>query len=132
MNRRHLFAAIPSLALATTSFGQKPGASPAALAKSAANCIEAGEICLAHCHDMLANSPAMAACAKTVSEVLAICTALERLAAQNAPTLAKQAAIALDACKRCDAQCRKFAAMPQCKACADACVACAAECAKFA
>jgi Cys-rich four helix bundle protein (predicted Tat secretion target) len=105
-------------------------ANPAALARTASACVAAGEACLAHCHNMLAANTSMADCAKSVSEVIAICTALEKLAAQNAPALAKQAAVALDACKRCEAQCRKFASMPQCKACADACAACAAECAK--
>jgi Cys-rich four helix bundle protein (predicted Tat secretion target) len=132
MNRRHL---VPALALGVTAaFSQtrKASGNPAALAKSAANCVSAGEACLAHCVDMLATSPAMAACAKTVTEVNAICTALEKLALQNAPSLAKQAAVALDACKRCEAQCRKFANMAPCKACADSCAACAAECTKFA
>lgn len=116
------------------TFAQKTPAKPdaAALAKSAAACVSTGEACLAHCHEMLASSPAMAACAKTVSELLAVCTALQKLASQNAPSLAKQAAVAADVCKRCEAECRKFAAMPPCKACADACAACAAECAKFA
>jgi Cys-rich four helix bundle protein (predicted Tat secretion target) len=136
MNRRQL---VPALALGVTAAlsqsnaqTKKATGNAAALAKSAAACVSTCEACLAHCLEMLASSPAMAACAKNVNELIAVCTALEKLALQNAPSLAKQAAVALDVCKRCEAQCRKFANMPPCKACADACAACAAECAKFA
>lgn len=132
MNRRQL---IPTLALAAATVGaqtKKATGNASALAKSSRECLSTSATCLAHCLDMLASNSSMAACAKSVNEVIAICTALEKLAIQNAPSLAKQAAVALDACKRCEALCLKFASMPPCKACADSCAACALECAKFA
>jgi Cys-rich four helix bundle protein (predicted Tat secretion target) len=128
--RRHIFS-IVAMVTGTAMGQKKAGLSAAALARTANECVSTGEVCLAHCLDMMASgNGSMAACAKVVNELMAICTALEKLAVQNAPSLARQAVVALDACKRCEAQCRKFAAMPQCKACADACAACAAECAK--
>ena len=105
-----------------------------ALVRTASDCITTGEICLAHVHDMGAQGDtSLARCAKSVAELTAVCAALRSLAAQNAPSVPKQAAVALDVCKRCEAECRKHEKVhSQCKNCADACVACATECQKVA
>ena len=64
--------------------------------------------------------------------MVALCGALRTLAAQDAPSLPKLAAVAMDACGRCEAHCRKSAkTMAHCKECADACAACVAECRKI-
>lgn len=105
-----------------------------ALTDAAAHCLSRGEICLDHCHDLLEQGDrTMAPCARSVNEMLAICTALHRVAAQNAASLKQMAAIAADVCKRCEDECRKHANKhPECKDCADACVSCGKECKKVA
>jgi Cys-rich four helix bundle protein (predicted Tat secretion target) len=108
------------------------GAAHDSLIHTAGNCVVTGEVCLAHIHEMLAQGDkALAPCAKSVSELTAVCEALRSLAAQNAPALAKQAAVTMDVCNRCEAECRKHEKVhSQCKNCADACAACAVECKK--
>jgi Cys-rich four helix bundle protein (predicted Tat secretion target) len=73
----------------------------------------------------------MGECAKTTSEMVAVCGALLALAAQGAPSLPKFATVCLEVCRRCEAECRRHA-HPPCKDCAAACAACAAECMKIA
>jgi Cys-rich four helix bundle protein (predicted Tat secretion target) len=105
-----------------------------ALIDAASGCVSKADICLAHCHELLAaGDKSLGACTKTASEVLALCTALRSIAAQNAPSLPRLASVALDSCKRCEAECRKHEKMHEvCKNCADACAACAVECKKAA
>lgn len=106
-----------------------------ALIAAASNCVVKGEACLAHCEQMLVDGDRSMApqCPKTGTEMVTLCGALRTLAAQDAPSLPKLAAVAMDACGRCEAHCRKFAnTRPHCKACADACAACVAECGKVA
>jgi Cys-rich four helix bundle protein (predicted Tat secretion target) len=96
-------------------------------------CISAGENCQTLCQEVLAQGDkSMAACAASVRQMLALCSALLTLAAQNAPALPKLAAVCADGCKACQAECEKHKEHPQCKACADACVACYNECKKVA
>ena len=105
-----------------------------ALIAASSNCVVKGEACLAHCQQMLADGDkSMAQCPRTGSEMVTLCGALRTLAAQDAPSLPKLAAVAMDACGRCESHCRKFANVQQhCRECADACAACAAECRKIA
>ena len=105
-----------------------------ALVATASDCVVKGETCLAHCHKILAEGDkSLGPCAKSVSEMLALCGALRSLAAQNASSLPKLAAVALDACRRCETECRKHEMEhKECKDCAEACAACAAECQKIA
>ncbi|MDZ4200881.1 MAG: four-helix bundle copper-binding protein [Gallionella sp.] len=108
-------------------------ASPyAALAAAAADCVGKGEICLNHCLELLAQGDKeMAACAQSVNQMLAVCTALRQLSNQNSSYTAKFAAIAADVCKRCEDECLKHAKKHiQCKACAESCSACHLECQK--
>ena len=110
------------------------GAARDMLIHTASDCVVTGEVCLAHIHEMLAQGDkALAPCARSVSELTAVCEALRALAAQNAPALAKQAAVAMDVCNRCEAECRKHEKTHSpCKNCADACAACSTECRKMA
>lgn len=105
----------------------------AALAKSAADCIQTGQVCLAHCLILLGDGEKeMAACAKSVSQMLALCGALQQLANQNSKLLPKLAALAQDACNQCEEACKKHAEKHQeCKACGESCAACAKECKKL-
>jgi Cys-rich four helix bundle protein (predicted Tat secretion target) len=102
----------------------------AALAASAAVCIADGEVCLQHCLEMLATGDkTMAGCSQTVRQMLAGCTALRDLALQKSAFTPRMAAVVLDLCRQCEAECDKHAATHGvCRACRDSCVACAKEC----
>lgn len=100
------------------------------LSAAAADCIQKGELCLSHCLDLLAQGEKeMAACAKSVNQVLAVCGALQQLVNQNSAYTAKLARIAMDVCKQCEDECMKHADKHQeCKACGESCAACYKEC----
>jgi len=137
MNRRQVLSGVGFLAVAAGTVEQglsqgSAGVPNKALVATSSDCVSKGEICLSHCIDILASGDkSMAACAKSVDELLAVCGALHALAAQGAPSLGKLASVALDVCRRCEAECKKHA-HPPCKDCATACAACAAECKKIA
>ena len=105
-----------------------------AVINTSADCIKAGEICLNHCLFLLGDGAKdMAGCAKSVNEMLAVCTGLMKLAIQNSKYLDAMLKIAVDVCTNCEKECRKHAAHhAECKACADACVTCIKECNKIA
>jgi len=105
-----------------------------ALIDSAGNCMNAGEVCLAHCITLLGEGDkSMAECATNVNQMLSICRAVHDLAAQQSPYLPAMAKIAQDSCKACQDACKVHADKHQeCKDCMDACEACAKECAKIA
>lgn len=106
------------------------GGKYSAVAHSAADCSHTGQICLTHCHVMLAEGEkAMAACAASVVELIATCDALMKLAASDSKYLQKMAALSLEVCTDCEKECRKHEKKHAvCKDCADACAACAKEC----
>ena len=151
MHRRDLVAAAAAAAATFSALAQtKPkAAAPAshdqhhahhagagkydAVMHSAAHCVMTGETCLDHCHQVLGEGDkSMAECARSVNELIAVCTALRSLAAQSAPRLPQMAKLALDTCLACEKECRKHEKKhEQCKACADACKECAAECRKL-
>ena len=143
MQRRELLASLGVVAAVTAvpnSAAQSPHqhshgtAAFQTLADKAGDCVSKGEVCLTHCYELLAQGDkSMASCAKSVREMLALCGALRSLASQEAPSVPKLAAVAMDACTRCEAECRKHEDMhAPCKACAESCAACAAECKKVA
>ncbi len=71
----------------------------------------------------------MAACAQSVSELLATCEALMKLAIQNSAFTPALAKVSADVCASCEKACRKHEKKHlECKACADACAACLKEC----
>ena len=104
------------------------------LIASSGECLQTGELCLAHCLMVLADGEKeMAACAQSVNELLAVCSSLQKLAAQNAPSLPKFAKLAAEVCARCEKECRKHEKKhKECKDCADACARCVKECQKLA
>ncbi|WP_412478244.1 Csp1 family four helix bundle copper storage protein [Azonexus sp. IMCC34839] len=105
----------------------------ASLVASTADCLKAGEACLAHCIYLLGNGEKeMAACAQSVNEMMAVCTALMKLASQDSKLVPAMAKLAADACANCEKECRKHEKKhPECKACAEACAACLKECKKL-
>lgn len=140
MNRRDAFLNSGAVLLATAAgtvvaqemahdHSHMHGTPLDALALASADCVLKGQACIAHCLVLLGNGDkVMAECAKSVSQTIALCNALESLAAQKSPLVAALAKVTLDACQSCEKECRKHEQHAQCKACADACVACIKEC----
>lgn len=91
----------------------------------AADCLKTGEVCVQHCFMLLGQGDtAMAACARSAYDMLAVTRALLALAAGPSEQLAAQARVALAVGERCEAECRKHEAKhPACKACAESCKA---------
>lgn len=107
-------------------------AAGSALAAAARDCVATADACLAHCVERLgAGDRDLEGCARTVIDVRAVCEALATLAAQNSPLLPKYAAVAHEACKACETECRRHDKHQPCKECAEACARCATECARF-
>lgn len=144
MNRRELLlggAALAGASLVSKAFAadghehHHHGSVPnAGLISATADCVQKGQVCLSHCLMLLGQGDKeMAACAQSVNQMLAICAATQQLAAQESTYLAKQAKIAMDACKQCEDECKKHADKHDaCKACMDSCAACYKECKKIA
>lgn len=103
------------------------------LGQTAMHCVLLGEACLDHCLDLLGQGDkSLAACAKSVEPLLAICNALRQLSTYQSPHVPKLAKLALEICKTCETECRKHKEHEPCRQCADACAECARECGKFA
>lgn len=105
----------------------------AGLAVATADCVQKGQVCLSHCLTLLAQGEKdMAACAQSVNQMLALCSALQSLVNQNSKLVKNLAAVALEACEQCQEQCKKHADKhEECKACGESCAACAKECKKL-
>jgi Cys-rich four helix bundle protein (predicted Tat secretion target) len=140
MNRRQMLQGAGALAVAGIAANaiaedRPPPASAtgADLAKTAGDCVRTGEICLAHCIEMLGRGDTdMADCAKSVNQLIPLCAALQSLATQNAAYTAKLAKVVMQACSDCRKECEKFSQHPVCKACAQACADCYRQCVKIA
>lgn len=111
------------------------GAMPAneAVVTSALDCVRTGEACLAHCFSTFAaGDTTLAVCAVRVDELIAVCSALAKLASNNSPQLVTYAKAAIAVCRECEKECRKHGnTHATCAACAKACAACAEECGKL-
>lgn len=97
---------------------------------TAGACVEKGEICLSHCITLLGQGDkTMAACAATVRDMLASCRALITLAAAESKFAPRLAALCVDVCKACEAECKKHADKHRpCKDCMQSCTDCAKAC----
>lgn len=104
------------------------------LVDAVSDCINKGEACIAHCLILLGEGDkAMAACARSVSEMIAVCEGLRKLAAQGSKRAAEVARIAMNVCLDCEKECRKHENKhAECRACAKSCADCARECKSFA
>ena len=104
------------------------GSGPAGLTAAAESCVRASHACLHHCLEMLATGNAsMAACAKTVSDLIPTSQALTALSAGGSAHTAALAAVVAAIAKACKAECDKHLAMGPCKACSESCAALIAE-----
>lgn len=103
------------------------------LIEAASDCVLKAQICLQHCLVLLGQGDkSMAACAKSATQVEAMCGALQKMAAAEAKNLPQLAKLAMDVCKACEEECKKTEKHPECKACMEACTACYKECQKIA
>lgn len=95
----------------------------ASLAKVAAECVGAGELCVSHCLQMLASgSTEMAECAHAAREMVAVCRAMLTLAANASPHIATLAEACNQVCAACVAACRPHAGHHEtCSQCKQAC-----------
>lgn len=140
MNRRDILQGAGLVALAGVAantfaedHSKHAGMSSGGLAQSAGDCVRTGEACLAHCIEMLGTGDNdMAACAKSVNQLIPLCSALQSLAAQNSAYTAKLAKVTMQICKECQQECEKFKQHVVCKDCAEACANCYKECEKIA
>lgn len=149
MERREVLGAAGALAAlaAGTALAQGGGAKPAAgghhhhagaktelLLDAVGDCINKGEVCLAHCIMLMGDGDkSVAGCARSVAETLALCEGLRKLAAQGSARAAQVAKLARAACLDCEKECRKHEKKhAECRDCAKACAACAKECEAFA
>lgn len=142
MNRRELMkggAALAGMALAAATVAAEhrhdhAGMQHDRLFAALGDCIQLGQACLSHCHDLLGEGEkSMAGCAKSVSEMLALCGALQQLANQRSRHTGRLATLAMEACRQCEDECSKHAEKHEiCKACGESCATCARACEKIA
>lgn len=144
MDRRQALQGVVSLtaAGAAASAAAQPqqhhhhhgGGQYGALMEVAADCVNQGEMCLAHCHELLATGDkTLGECAKRVSELLAACTALRSLTAQDSRFVPQYAKLTMQVCDACEKECRKHETKHElCKSCAQSCAACSKECKRVA
>ncbi|MBF0185063.1 MAG: four-helix bundle copper-binding protein [Magnetococcales bacterium] len=104
------------------------------LIQSAAHCLMVGQMCIQHCMMLLSTGDtSLTDCARSVSDMLTVCHALQQLAIAQSPHLPAMAELAVKVCDSCERECRKHENKhAACKACAEACKACAVECRKVA
>ncbi|HEX4459658.1 MAG TPA: Csp1 family four helix bundle copper storage protein [Polyangia bacterium] len=130
MRRRAFLAAGAGILAAATSLkahaapskSTAGGGAMSGVADAAGDCVRKGEACLQHCLTMLATGDqSMAACSKTVRDMLATSRALETLAVTNGPRAVALAKVAAEVARDCQAECAKHAQHPPCKECGDAC-----------
>lgn len=149
MNRRELLEVMAAIGLSATGTALASDTAPsvpagqehhhatskyAELVTDTTRCINTGEACIAHCLVLLGEGDKeLAACAKTVEDTIATCTALRQLAAANSPHVPKFAGPVADICYACETECRKHETKHSvCRDCAQACATCAKECMKSA
>ncbi|MBS1159660.1 MAG: hypothetical protein H6R15_2079 [Proteobacteria bacterium] len=101
-----------------------------ALVDSAQSCLATGEACLSHCLELLGNGDKeMAACAKSVNQMLSMVETLRKLAIAESKFLPRYASLCAEMCADCEKECRKHENKhAECKACANSCAACLKEC----
>lgn len=99
------------------------------LVTAASHCVATGNACLSHCLNMLAQGDReLAACARTVRDMLAACAALQELAAAESPHLKAFAQLVSQVCADCEAECHKHEQHTVCRNCEQSCHDCKAAC----
>ncbi len=100
------------------------------LRETASGCVSAGQVCLAHCIRVLSEGDkSMDQCAKAVNQMLALCGAIQNLAAQGSALTPALAKVALEGCRQCAEACEPHVDHhAECKACHQACLDCMKQC----
>lgn len=102
------------------------------LVVKARDCARTGEACLRVCLEVLEmGDTSMAACAKSVRELVFACDALAGMAVHDSRYLAEYAALTAKVCADCREQCLKHREHSQCLDCANSCEACIKACEQF-
>ncbi|MEM7433833.1 MAG: Csp1 family four helix bundle copper storage protein [Myxococcota bacterium] len=122
-------AAVTQTVVAASGCKAEGGTTPAAhvggddLVAALGACVAAGEACLTHCLRRLSTGDSsLGACAMRVREMLAICPAVETLALSESSHLPRAAALCVEVCESCRAECAKHAGHhAECRACEEAC-----------
>lgn len=100
------------------------------LSQEIAKCIRACEVCIAHCHALLAKGDTMLAeCLRRCLDLVPLCEATGTLANYGSELTVKTARVCLEACEACAASCKPHVGHHDiCKACYEACLACSEAC----
>jgi Cys-rich four helix bundle protein (predicted Tat secretion target) len=110
----------------TTAAKPSPSKSPQqAVVEATKRCETVGNACLRHCQRLTRmGDKSLADCMRSVSAMLPVCAAMNRLAIQDAKRLKDLAKVCADICRDCEAECRKHEFHHvECKRCAEACAA---------
>lgn len=103
------------------------------LAAAASHCVSTGDACISHCLTLLGQGDKeLAACAKTVRDTIAACTALRELAAADSPHVKAMAKVVSNICADCEAECKKHEKHAVCLDCEKACHDCKGLCDRVA
>ena len=104
------------------------------LIEAALSCVKNGQLCSAHCLDLIkTGDTSTAQCLTAVTQMLTMCSTLSQMAAYKSPHLGMLAKVCAEVCADCEKECRKHEDKhAACKACADSCAACIKECQKIA
>jgi Cys-rich four helix bundle protein (predicted Tat secretion target) len=100
------------------------------LIETTGTCIEKGQLCVNHCLMLLGDGDKeMAACARSVHQMMAMCGALQQMASYESKHLKAMAKLTMEMCKDCEDECRKHEKKHSvCHDCAESCAACYKEC----
>jgi Cys-rich four helix bundle protein (predicted Tat secretion target) len=138
MNRRDMLVGtgtvLLSSAIARAQKHEGHASGGSSLADASANCVKAGQACVAHCITLLGGGDtSLAGCAKSSEEMTTFAQAMLALASSGSKRQKALAKLAAESAKECEAECRKHADKhPVCRDCADSCAKLAAECTKVA
>jgi len=86
------------------------------------NCTDKGTCCISHC--LVAWNEGdleLAACAKKVNEMIAVCEGFSKLLAANSNHIKAYSKVCKSVCKECAKECRKHDKHIECKECGKAC-----------
>jgi len=112
----------------------EPSNRDTSLMDAALHCVKSGEICNDHCIELVKKGDtSIAECLASVSDMLATCSGLSRLAANESAHLAAFAKVCIAVCKDCEKACAKHENHhAECRACAQSCRECIKACEKVA
>src|SRR5688572_13958216 len=116
---RRTFLATSGIALTASTLAHaaddKKSAPPAAnndVANAVQRCLTTAYACRELCVATLQKGDTMmAACMRTVSDMIPLCEAVAQLSASKSKHLKKAVAACIDACTDCEAECKKHAGM---------------------